>query len=71
MPLLAYQESWAWLGQFLEPTLHRHALLDPVEATLGFQVFCVSLVILEFKRIALSDYLPALVLAPLLAWWAR
>jgi len=31
-------------------------------------MFCVSLVILELKKIELGDYLPSLIFAPLFTW---
>jgi len=31
-------------------------------------IFCVALIVLEIKKIALADYLPSLLVAPLLAW---
>jgi uncharacterized membrane protein YqgA involved in biofilm formation len=70
LPLVAYQGSWALLGSYLEPILRHRALVDSVEVTLGFQILCISLVILEIRKIQLSDYLPALIFAPLLTWWA-
>ena len=69
LPMVAYQGSWVLLGGYLEPILHHRALADSVEVVLGFQILCVSLVILEISKIELSDYLPALIFAPLLTWW--
>jgi uncharacterized membrane protein YqgA involved in biofilm formation len=43
-------------------------LVDSVNATGGLLVFSVALVILDLKKIPLADYLPSLVVAPLLAW---
>ena len=54
---------------YLEPFLRVHALLDSVNAVGGLIVCTVGLVIFEFKRVELADYLPALVVAPLLTWW--
>jgi uncharacterized protein len=71
LPLLAYQGSCALLGQLLEPLLRHHNLVDSVEVVAGFIVVCVALVILEFKKVDLSDYLPSLMIAPLLTWWSR
>ena len=44
------------------------ALSNSVIATAGMLVFCVSLVVLEIKRVELGDYLPSLAFAPLLTW---
>jgi hypothetical protein len=57
--------------RFLEPFLTHHNLLDSVNAAGGLLVFSVALVILEVKRIQLADYLPSLVMAPLLTWLWR
>jgi len=54
---------------YLEPFLRMHALLDSVNAVGGMIVCTVGLVIFEIKRVELADYLPALVLAPLITWW--
>ena len=51
------------------PFLEAHNLTDSVNATGGFLIFCVALVIFEVRKIQVTDYLPALAIAPLLAWW--
>jgi uncharacterized membrane protein YqgA involved in biofilm formation len=45
-----------------------HDLINPINAVGGLLVFSVALVMLGLKRIELADYLPSLVIAPLLAW---
>lgn len=67
LPVFAFQGTIAlcsrlWLGPWLES----HELLSPVLATSGVLMFSVALVILESKRIELADYLPSLVVAPVL-----
>lgn len=69
LPVVAYQGTITLLGQMLQPYLQTHGLLDSVNATGGFLVFCIALIILELKKIELADYLPSLVFAPLLAFW--
>lgn len=54
---------------YLEPFLRMHGLLDSVNAVGGLIVSTVGLVIFEFKKVELADYLPALAIAPLLSWW--
>ncbi len=71
IPLLVYQGAFGIIGQNLEPFLHQHNLIDAVSTAAGYIVICVSLVVLEFKKISLSDYLPALGVAPLVTWWLR
>jgi uncharacterized membrane protein YqgA involved in biofilm formation len=34
----------------------------------GFLMLCVALVVFEIKKVPVTDYLPALALAPLLTW---
>jgi uncharacterized membrane protein YqgA involved in biofilm formation len=70
-PVLAWQGTLTLLARMLRPYLENHALLDPVMATNGLLVFCVSLIIFELKKIQLADYLPSLAMAPLLAWLWR
>jgi hypothetical protein len=56
---------------YLRPFLATHSLIDPVNATGGLLVFSVGLVIFELKKIELTDYLPALAVAPVIAWLWR
>jgi len=69
VPVLALQGTITLLCKtFLRPLLEAHSLVDPVNAVGGLIVFSVALVILELKKIELANYLPALVIAPLIAW---
>lgn len=69
-PVFAYQGTVTLLAHALAPYLHDHALLDSVRATGGLLIFCIALIILELKKVELADYLPALVIAPLLtSFW--
>ena len=45
------------------------ALVDSVNLTGGLIVACVALVVLDLRKVPLADYLPALVVAPLLTRW--
>ncbi len=56
-------------ARFLLPLLDAHRLTDSVNATGGFLIFCVALVIFEVRKIQVTDYLPSLAVAPLLTWW--
>lgn len=71
IPVLAYQGSLTLLSRFLEPVFRDQALLDSVGAVGGLLVCFVALVIFEFRKIRLADYLPSLIYAPLLTWWWR
>ena len=53
---------------YLEPFLRTHSLLDSVNAVAGLLVCTISLVIFEFKKVELADFLPALAMAPLITW---
>ncbi len=69
LPVLTFQGTIT-LGcaHFIEPFLRAHGLVNSVEAVGGLMVFSVALVILDLKKIELADYLPSLVMAPLLTW---
>lgn len=66
VPVLAIQGTITLLGHALQPTLVAHGLLDSVCATSGLLVFSIALLLLEVRRIQVADYLPSLLVAPLL-----
>ena len=49
-------------------SLHGHDLIHSVNTAIGFIVCAVALVIFEIRKVELANFLPALALAPLLAW---
>lgn len=70
VPVLAFQGTLTLAcARYLRPFFEVHGLADATNATGGLLVFCVALVMLGLKRIELADYLPSLVMAPLLAWF--
>ncbi len=70
VPVLVLQGTISLVcARWLLPLLEAHQLTDSVNATGGFLVFCVALVIFEVRKIQVTDYLPSLVVAPLLTWW--
>jgi uncharacterized protein len=70
IPVLAYQGTITLAARALKPFLDEHPeLLYSISATGGLLVVCISVVILEIRRVPLANYLPALIVAPLLAWW--
>jgi uncharacterized protein len=71
VPLVAWLGTITLAAQWISPWLQQEALLDPIRATSGMLVFSIALVILDVKRIELANYLPSLLFAPLLAWWAN
>jgi uncharacterized protein len=56
-----------WAGPFLE----LHELVAPVNAAGGLIACAIALMILEVRRVELANFLPALAVAPLLAWWLK
>jgi len=71
IPVLAWQGAIISGVELLDPIWKGHAqpLREAVNATDGLLVFCVALIILQLKKVAVAEYLPSLVLAPLLTWW--
>lgn len=58
------------LGAALEPWLRAQGLVGVVHASAGLILTYVALVIFEFKKVEIGNYLPALVVAPaLLKLW--
>jgi uncharacterized membrane protein YqgA involved in biofilm formation len=52
-----------------QPWLEAHAVANYVGLAAGIVTGIVALVIFEIRRVELANYLPALVVAPLLAHW--
>lgn len=70
IPVLAYQGTITLLARSFQPFLENHPdLLNSINAAGGLLVVCISVVILEIRKVPLANYLPTLVVAPLLAWW--
>ena len=68
LPVLAWQGTISILARWIAPLLGDYNVADSVVGVSGLLVFCVSLIILELKKIELGDYLPSLIFAPLLTW---
>jgi len=69
LPVLAFQGTITLVcAQYLRPLLEAHGLVDSLNAVGGLLVFCVALLIFEIRRIEVTDYLPALIFAPLLTF---
>lgn len=68
IPVFTYQGTISLFAHALEPYLRNEALLGSINATGGLLVCSLSLVILELKKVPLADYLPSLLIAPLLTW---
>jgi uncharacterized protein len=68
LPVLAWEGFLTLIVMLLGPFLAEHNLTQSITATNGLLIFSVSLVILELKKIELTDYLPSLAVAPLITW---
>ena len=66
VPLAALLLGLNLLGQRMEPWLDQHQVLGVVHATAGLLITYVALIIFEVKKVELGNYLPCLVVAPLL-----
>lgn len=71
LPVLAYQGTLTLGARALAPLVEDAALRDSLGITGGFIVAMISLVMLDLRKVPLANYLPALVIAPLLTWWWR
>lgn len=70
VPVLAYQGTITLLARSIQPWLEQHAMVDAINASGGLIVLCTAVVVLGVRKVPLANYLPALVVAPLLAnWW--
>jgi uncharacterized membrane protein YqgA involved in biofilm formation len=70
LPVLAYQGTITLAAQSVKPFLDAHPdMLNALSAAGGLIIVCISVVILEIQKVPLANYLPTLVVAPLLAWW--
>jgi len=69
LPVFVMQGSLTLLcSHLVRPWLEQHGLLQSLGITNGLLIFSVALVLLQLKRIALAEYLPSLLFAPLLTW---
>ena len=71
VPMVALQLTVGCGAQWMEPLLRTHSLVDSVNGVCGILIFCVALLVFEIRKVEWGDYLPALVLAPLLTWLWR
>lgn len=70
LPVLAYQGALTLGARTLTPWIQDTAQRDSLNVTGGLLVACVAVVILNTRKVPLANYLPALVIAPLLThWW--
>jgi uncharacterized membrane protein YqgA involved in biofilm formation len=68
-PVFAFLGGITFACQFYaKPFLAAHGLVDPVNAAGGLVACAIALMIFEVRRVELANFLPALAVAPLLAW---
>jgi uncharacterized membrane protein YqgA involved in biofilm formation len=69
LPVLAIQGTLTLLSIWLTQQFASPAILSALNVTGGLLVVCTTLIVFEAKKVALGDFLPALGVAGLLAWW--
>jgi hypothetical protein len=68
LPVFVFQGMITVAAMHCQPFLAAHASLDAVTGVAGLLVFCVALIVLELKKLEVADYLPSLLMAPLIVW---
>jgi uncharacterized protein len=66
VPVAALLSGLTLLGERVGPFLEQHGVLGVVHASAGLLMTYVALIIFEVKRVEIGDYLPALIVAPVL-----
>jgi uncharacterized membrane protein YqgA involved in biofilm formation len=66
IPLFIYQGSWTLVGLFLGTVLDQYQI-DAMTIVGGLMLVAIALRLLDIKKIAIGNLLPALALAPLIA----
>ena len=69
IPVVALQGTVTMLARSFEPIKDNPELIASISLTGGLMVMTIVLVILEVRKVPLADYLPSLVVAPLMAKW--
>ncbi len=67
IPVLAYQGSITLGAQAIQPFLANVEMMSAVNATGGLLVLCISMLVLDVRKVPIANYLPSLPLAALLA----
>jgi hypothetical protein len=68
IPVLVYEGTITLAVRTMEPFLQTHHLVDSLCAVGGMLIFCVALIVLELKKLELADYLPSMLMAPIITW---
>ena len=71
LPVFAYQGTLTLLANALANQLNDPLLLNSIHVAGGLVVMCIAVVIIGLRQVPLANYLPSLVVAPLLTHWWR
>jgi uncharacterized membrane protein YqgA involved in biofilm formation len=66
--ILVYQGSLSLFAQTIAPVLGSHATIVELTATGGLILIAIGLKLLKIRDLRVANFLPALVIAPLLVW---
>jgi uncharacterized membrane protein YqgA involved in biofilm formation len=66
VPVAAFLSGWTLFGAWIASWLVGQGLIGVVHASAGLVITYVALVIFEVKKVEIGNYLPALVVAPVL-----
>jgi hypothetical protein len=68
-PVFIFLGAISFACQFYaKPFCDAHDLINSINAATGFIACAIALVIFEIRKVELANYLPALAVAPMLAW---
>jgi uncharacterized membrane protein YqgA involved in biofilm formation len=71
LPVFVFQAAITLMARKAEPFLTEHQLVGSINGVAGLLIFSGALIILQLKKLELVDYLPSLVVAPVIAWFWR
>lgn len=71
VPVALLQGAIAFGVRAAVPWLAARQLTDPIHVVAGFLLLYISMIVFELKKVELGDYLPAMAVAPALAWLFR
>ncbi len=71
LPVLAYQGTISLAAHALAQHVNDPVLLDSIRVVGGMVVMCITVVILDLRKVPLANYLPSLAVAPVLTHWWR
>ena len=66
LPVGVYQGSISLMAQHLASFLSDTQMIAPLNAVGGFLIICVSVLVFGFRKAPVADYLPGLLVAPML-----